>query len=67
MTTKIKSGTRLRRRRTNILREVSGFTTKPSTSAASDGIRRARLIDPFGIYPETRVRVDQILKTYAPA
>lgn len=57
-TSSVRRGARYQRRRTGIVREVIGFTTKP------DGIRRARLADSTG--SETRVRVDQILKTYEP-
>lgn len=57
MKPKIKKGTRLQRRKTQVVREVVGFTKKP------DGIRRARLSDGTS---ETRVKIDQIIKTYQP-
>lgn len=57
MRLKIKKGTRLQRRRTGAVRQVIGFTKKP------DGIRRARLSDGTS---ETRVKEDQLLKTYKP-
>jgi hypothetical protein len=57
----ITKGSRLVRRRTGVSREVIGFTTKPSPQAPSDGVRRARLSDGES---ETRVRLDQISKTY---
>ena len=59
--TKIIRGTRLQRRRTGSVREVIGFTTKPSPRDPSDGVRRARLSDGT---TETRIRVDQISKSY---
>lgn len=67
-TTQIKRGMRLRKRRSGAVREVAGFTTKPTATSPADGIRRARLIDPFGIedQAETRVKVSQITKTYEP-
>lgn len=63
-TTPIKKGQTFQKRRTGTVREIIGFTKKP------DGIRRARMIEPrlIGIKDarETRVRVDQLLKTYEP-
>lgn len=55
MTTKITKGSRLERYRTGSVREVVGFTRKP------DGIKRARLSNGTS---ETRVRLDQIAKSY---
>lgn len=64
--TKVKRGSVLRKRRSQVVRIVEGFTTKPDASSPSDGIRRVRLVDAYGntSYPETRVRVDQLSKTY---
>jgi hypothetical protein len=50
-----KKGQRVERRKTGYVREIIGFTQKP------DGVRRVRLSD--GIR-ETRVRADQLFKTY---
>lgn len=62
--TKPRAGDRLRRRASDRIATISGFTTKPLGSTRSDGVRRARLTDSFG--RETRVRLDQITKTYEP-
>ena len=64
-TTTVKRGQRLQRRRTGVVRVVNGFTTKPSKSSPTDGVRRARMVDPVS-GDESRVRVDQIHKTYRP-
>lgn len=63
-TTAIKRGETFERRRTGYVRTVAGFTTKPSADSPSDGVRRARMIDPTDPSNETRVRVDQLLKSY---
>lgn len=61
VTPKISRGTRLQRRRTGSIREVIGFTTKPSSHQPSDGVRRARLSDGTS---ESRIKVAQIHKSY---
>ncbi len=55
----VKRGDRVKSRRSGKIRTVAGFTTKP------DDVRRARLIDTDG--NETKVRVDQISRSYTVA
>lgn len=61
--TVIRRGAILERRTNGARRTVVGFTTKPSPSEPSDGIRRARLSDG---QDEVRVKVDHIIKSYKP-
>lgn len=63
MATPVKRLSVYRKRRSGALRQLAGFTTKPSPKSKSDGIRRARMIDSV-TGAETRVRVDQLGKTY---
>lgn len=59
MSTAVKRGQWFQSRRHGTVRELIGFTTKP------DGIRRARLRDPL-TENETKVKAEQILKSYQP-
>lgn len=63
LATPVKRSGVYQKRRSGAIRQLVGFTTKPRSSAKSDGIRRARMIDSV-TGAETRVRVDQFGKTY---
>lgn len=63
MATPVKRYGVYRKRRSGAVRHIDGFTTKPSPTAKADGVRRARMVDTL-TGAETRVRVDQIGKTY---
>lgn len=63
MATPVKRYSVYRKRRSGAIRQLAGFTTKPSPSTRSDGVRRARMVDSI-TGAETRVKVSQFGKTY---